>query len=1135
MAVKRSLYISSTFADLKAHRAALKEALEKAEYAVSSMESYPAFEERPLDKCLADVAEADAYVLLVAHRYGFRPKEGNPEGKSITQLEYEEACRTGKRPLVFTIAPDHPWPPPWIDEGADKAAVQAFRASVEERHGVNRFTDPAQLVALVLAALSSQEERAGEPGAARRWTAAAIEAWVETHRQAVERQFLAIPAVQDRSLHVDLPVELREASGKQKVFLRPDHLAPALQGPAAHLILLTAEGGAGKTSLAFQIARWGLEGRLGGPAEADRRSAPGAPMLPLLIDTALAEGETVLSRARQGLEAASGAVRGGLEEPLVAELLRGKRLLVIIDHFSELSAEARQRVVRSLPTGLVLITSRQPEEELLGERASTRIQPLQIALDQLQRFFGEVLERKGVRERFSDDDLEPIQRQLRRMVGDKPITPLLALLFIDDVIAKLDGQGVLAASVPELMLGYVNRISEVMPEAERRQAGVAIAPLWVQRGLMALTLASHRQGPPGRPRLQPLSFRRELALEALAAVPGLEELGLREALLAYLLRLRLLHHPGQDRSEMRLALDPLADYLAALRQLELLEAEAAAAATATSPWDTFLRELEARPEGDLALMRGFLLALRDGCQERMERPRGAAEIPAEAADRLGHLAGIDPLEERRRQQGQRARKLIYELAVPEADDRRRAMEVLAAMAGDADPAPRQAARQAVGPLVALARDGQRQAEERLLAVEALARLGGTTAADALAELWWEAAGPPELRRGAAEALGLMEASPARPEAHWDLLKAHLKEEAHHLQGETDQARIDAQLPLLQGASRGLQRLAARSSPFALPMWGAGAGLAVPMLTLTTAAGAVTTRLVEVPVWQVPLPGGLALEVVKIPGGSTTIGSPPGEVGRDAYGHRPDAVGVEVEAQRVVTVPSFAMARYPISQAQWASLAGEDHQREGDRELKLAPSQHIGADWPVESVSWHDAQEWLQRLNRWLAEQGPAPGGSGAPPVLGLPSETLWEVACRAGTTTPFHFGDTLDASWANFDATYVYPGGRAGRYLQRPSPVGAYGLVNEWGLADLHGNVWEWCADRWHPSPLGGPTDGRPWMEPMEGLMENRLLRGGSWFLDPLNCRSAYRYCDHPDFLYNSLGFRVCSLPPGSPPWPLSP
>lgn len=502
----------------------------------------------------------------------------------------------------------------------------------------------------------------------------------------------------------------------------------------------------------------------------------------------------------------------------------------------------------------------------------------------------------------------------------------------------------------------------------------------------------------------------------------------------------------------------------------------------------------------------------------MERPRGAL-IPQEMADRLGRLAGLDPLEERRRQQGQRARKLIYELAVPEADDRRRAIQVLLAMGADGDPASREAARQATGPLVAVARDGQREGEERLLAVEALGRISGGAAAEALMELWAAAGESPELRRGAAEALGLLEARPTDPEAHWRLLKGFLVEDNNHLCGD-DIERMEAQLPLLQEAARGLQRLAARSKPFALPLWGTGKGLEVPMLTLTAAAGAVTTRLVEVPVWQVPLPGGLALELVAIEGGTFWIGSPPGEEGRKAYGHRPEAANVEVEEQRQMSVHSFAMARFPITQAQWAALAGEEHRLE--RLLKLDPSQHKGADLPVESVSW-------------LAEEGPALGLGGELPWMGLPSESLWEVACRAGTTTPFHFGETLDATWANVDATYVYPGGRAGPYLQRPSPVGATGLVNPWGLGDLHGNVWEWCADVWHPSPMGGPTDGRPWLEPMEGLPENRLLRGGSWFIEPHGCRSAYRDCVRPGDLDGDVGFRVCSFPPGSPPWPLTP
>ncbi len=161
MARKRVIYVSSTFVDLREHRAALKTALEKAQYDVESMEKYPAFDERPLDKCLADVARADVYVLVVAHRYGFRPKEGNPERKSITHLEYEEAGRhEGKPRLVFTVDPEHRWSPKWIDKGDDARDLEVFRAAVEDRHGVNRFSDSDHLASLVLQALRAWESDA---------------------------------------------------------------------------------------------------------------------------------------------------------------------------------------------------------------------------------------------------------------------------------------------------------------------------------------------------------------------------------------------------------------------------------------------------------------------------------------------------------------------------------------------------------------------------------------------------------------------------------------------------------------------------------------------------------------------------------------------------------------------------------------------------------------------------------------------------------------------------------------------------------------------------------------------------------------------------------------------------------------
>jgi formylglycine-generating enzyme required for sulfatase activity len=304
------------------------------------------------------------------------------------------------------------------------------------------------------------------------------------------------------------------------------------------------------------------------------------------------------------------------------------------------------------------------------------------------------------------------------------------------------------------------------------------------------------------------------------------------------------------------------------------------------------------------------------------------------------------------------------------------------------------------------------------------------------------------------------------------------------------------------------------------------------------------------VWHLPLPElpgaePQRLELVRVPGGTFAIGSPEGEAGRDVYTRfRQGCEGVNVEAPRTVRLKPFALARHPISQAQWQAVArlpevsAQLPERRGSHEAKgLWEARAQPGALPVDSVSWEQAQEWLRRLNRWLAERWGAWGGEGEAPELALPSESQWEAACQAGTATPFHFGDTLDASWANFDGTYTYGPGRPGPYRQRPVTAGAFGLVNRWGLAELHGQLLEWCADPWHRDPLAGAAgealDGSPLegLDPgLEGNQEQtyKLLRGGSWFNDPHDCRSACRDCDRPAYLFVSVGFRVCCLPPGS-------
>ena len=281
-----------------------------------------------------------------------------------------------------------------------------------------------------------------------------------------------------------------------------------------------------------------------------------------------------------------------------------------------------------------------------------------------------------------------------------------------------------------------------------------------------------------------------------------------------------------------------------------------------------------------------------------------------------------------------------------------------------------------------------------------------------------------------------------------------------------------------------------------------------------------TKPIEVQAYQQKLAPAVVLTMVEIPAGNFLMGSPPGEEGRNYYGDLANdlkqGLGVEgrdVEAQRRVTVPAFRIGRFPITQAQWKLVAGFEKL---ERELNADPSYFKGPERPVEQVSWHDAIEFCRRLSKHTGRN------------YTLPSEAQWEYACRAGTTTPFYFGETLITELANYDGNYIYGQGLKGTYREQTTNVGSF-PANAWGLQDMHGNVWEWCLDRWHPFLEKAPTDGSAWQEPASDLakdyQDRRLLRGGSWFSFPGYCRSACRSYPLPASQLDSVGFRVCCLP----------
>jgi formylglycine-generating enzyme required for sulfatase activity len=250
----------------------------------------------------------------------------------------------------------------------------------------------------------------------------------------------------------------------------------------------------------------------------------------------------------------------------------------------------------------------------------------------------------------------------------------------------------------------------------------------------------------------------------------------------------------------------------------------------------------------------------------------------------------------------------------------------------------------------------------------------------------------------------------------------------------------------------------------------------------------------------PLSDDLMLEMVAIPGGRFLMGSPDSEPERSP----------NEGPQHEVTVPDFFMGRYPVTQAQWRFVASLP---QVNRKLDPDPSRFKGSRRPVERVSWHDATEFCDRLSAHTER------------TYRLPTEAEWEYACRAGTTTSFHFGDMILPEVANYDGSYTYADGPKGKNRQKTTLVDEFNLANAFGLSDMHGNVWEWCQDHWHDNYEDAPTDGSAWLTNDEKA--SRVWRGGSWNNLPRICRSACRDSfNAPDIRDYRIGFRVsCSAP----------
>jgi formylglycine-generating enzyme required for sulfatase activity len=238
-----------------------------------------------------------------------------------------------------------------------------------------------------------------------------------------------------------------------------------------------------------------------------------------------------------------------------------------------------------------------------------------------------------------------------------------------------------------------------------------------------------------------------------------------------------------------------------------------------------------------------------------------------------------------------------------------------------------------------------------------------------------------------------------------------------------------------------------------------------------------------------LGNGVSLEMVKVPGGVFLMGS------RAGLGY------ADERPQHSVKVNRFFLGKYTVTQEQWQAIMG-----------RLPDCRGRGARRPVDRASGNSASDFCRRLSKKTRR------------AYRLPSEAEWEYACRADTTTPFYCGETLTTDLANYVGEHTYRSEPQGVYRHATTEVGSF-PPNAFGLYDMHGNIWEWCADTWHDDYSGSPPDGSSWQN---GQSSTRVLRGGSWHEPPDLCRCAARLKQAAGEAEDLFGLRVaCTLVDG--------
>lgn len=826
-----------------------------------------------------------------------------------------------------------------------------------------------------------------------------LDAWIKQQLLHARKEFSNRNTVDERSIHIRQKV-LIGGEAKDADEFGPKLFQQIFSRPPVRIVVV-GEGGSGKTSIACQLGWWAMA------ENKDERLCKHV-ILPVMIESEISS--SLLESVEGELERLIGRK---VPQDLIIPLLRRGRLMIIVDHLSEMSPETQAAFRldnKDFPCRFLVVTSR--NEKILDPVRPVLVEPFRIQEGDfaqfLQPYIEEKLRSKKLENLVQFDSLDyseaydrlgqmAYSRQVSHALQHRQgITLLLVKLYADQMIqckaeSSIDDP---PDNIPRLFLEYVNdlnsprKITQDHIEHEVIQVTTSkiawcclrenLKPSQVQLNVVVDELSRR-------------AWKEEVILhDMVPMLPGkfsqLQEKDQIRKLLEYLEeKLTIVRLDQVDGKNLRFNLDPLAEYLASIYIVRSNTND-------EEKWQKFIEEMDEKVDSDFEQTQGFITALRECC-ERVGKPLGT---PDWVINSLGNKINLDTSAIEKFQRQRRVRKLREDLSAPEPDFRKLSAEYLAKFGRDAVPT--------VPKLFDLLHNSSEKAD---------------------------------VRREAARTLRILE----------------------------------------------------KTLSFNQP---------VPTIVPTVLEGEESLSLIQPPLIENILldeESGLSIEMIQIPEGEFFMGSDANELDSKDDEHPLHSVFVK----------SFWMSKYPITQLQWKTVVEKFGKVKMD--LQAEPSEFSGENHPVENISWYEASEFCFRLSS-LNDY-----------VLRLPSEAEWEYACRAGTRTPFHLGDTISSDLSNYNANFKYGLGSIGTNRGRTTSVGILESANSFGLYEMHGNVYEWCLDFWHESYQDAPNHSEPWLENRDN--SSRIVRGGSWLQSPKECRSAHRNNFLPDTQNNETGFRV--------------